>query len=54
MLHNISSDPFPILDGMRIAQGEVVVTKPQMVFTVVEAEPKSKTDRKGGFGSTGV
>lgn len=54
MLYNISSDPFAILDGMRVAQGEVVDQKAQLEFTVVDVEPEPKTDREGGFGSTGV
>ena len=54
MLHNISSDPFPIFDGMRIAQAEIVENKPQVMFNVVDVEPEPKTDRSGGFGSTGV
>ena len=54
MLHNISCEPFAIKDGMRVAQGEIVQNNAQMSLVVVEAEPKPKTDRKGGFGSTGV
>jgi len=53
MLHNISHEPFHIRDGDRIAQGEVVPME-QVEFEVVDEEPEVKTDRKGGFGSTGV
>jgi len=53
MLHNISDEPFKIRDGDRIAQGEVVPLE-QVTFEVVDEEPKVKTDRTGGFGSTGV
>jgi dUTP pyrophosphatase len=53
MLHNISHEPFHIRDGDRIAQGEVVPME-QVTFEVVDEEPGLKTDRSGGFGSTGV
>ena len=53
MLHNVSTQPFRISDGMRIAQGEVVKSN-QVVFELSDMEPEEKTSRKGGFGSTGV
>lgn len=53
MLHNISSHPFSIQDGDRIAQGEVVPMN-QTPIVLADAEPEQKTMRNGGFGSTGV
>lgn len=53
MLHNISSVPFAIRDGDRIAQAELVtIFQPKIVES--DREPEEKTSRKGGFGSTGV
>lgn len=53
MLHNISTMPFDILDGMRIAQGEIVrAIRAELVQ--IDYEPEKKTSRNGGFGSTGV
>ena len=54
MLHNISNEPFAIKDGMRIAQGEIVKNKAQISFSLVDKAPVAKTNRNGGFGSTGV
>tara|TARA_Y100000004_G_scaffold188021_1_gene241590 strand:- start:687 stop:1253 length:567 start_codon:yes stop_codon:yes gene_type:complete len=55
-LHNTTDIPFLIKHGDRIAQMEV--TKPYSninYFVSTEATPKkSKSNRKGGFGSTGV
>jgi|TARA_B110000977_G_scaffold200598_1_gene291718 dUTP pyrophosphatase len=48
-----SSEPFVIHDGDRIAQGEIVINE-QVIFTVTDTLPEVKTDRVGGFGSTGV
>tara|TARA_Y100000389_G_scaffold54036_1_gene49905 strand:- start:30079 stop:30627 length:549 start_codon:yes stop_codon:yes gene_type:complete len=53
MLHNISDELFHIKNGDRIAQGEVVKSE-QVEFVIADREPESKTDREGGFGSTGV
>jgi dUTP pyrophosphatase len=53
MLHNISTQPFTISDGDRIAQGEVVPMN-QTPIVLADAEPEQKTMRNGGFGSTGV
>jgi dUTP pyrophosphatase len=53
MLSNISSIPFDIFDGDRIAQAEVVpMNRVEMVLA--ESEPEAKTSRTGGFGSTGI
>lgn len=53
MIHNTSSEPFRITDGMRIAQAEIA---PVVAVNLVESdrEPEEKTSRKGGFGSTGL
>ena len=53
MLQNISRQIFHINDGDRIAQGEVVHST-QVRFVECDEEPKEKTSRAGGFGSTGV
>ena len=54
MLANISRNPVEIRDGMRIAQAEVVEVPKKLKFKVVANRPTQKTDRSGGFGSTGV
>ena len=54
MLANLSRNPIEIRDGMRIAQAEVVVNPKKLKFKVVANKPVQKTDRDGGFGSTGV
>jgi dUTP pyrophosphatase len=55
-LYNTTNIPFVITHGDRIAQLEI--TKPYneiSLITYTEAKPKNqKTNRKGGFGSTGV
>jgi dUTP pyrophosphatase len=53
MLHNISSEPFDVGDGDRIAQAEVVPVY-QVEIVQSDREPEEKTSRTGGFGSTGV
>lgn len=53
MLANISDVPFVIGNGMRIAQAEVVKHTP-FVIGEVKTAPEQKTERTGGFGSTGV
>jgi dUTP pyrophosphatase len=53
MVHNISNMPFDILDGMRIAQGEIV-RNIRVGLVQIDYEPEKKTSRNGGFGSTGV
>ena len=52
MLCNNSGEVFRISDGMRIAQGEIVKNN-QVVFELSDREPEPKTNRVGGFGSTG-
>ena len=53
MVTNISNVPVKIYDGDRICQGELVRCEK---FTLDESDeaPTQKTDREGGFGSTGV
>ena len=53
MLHNISDISYRIWDGDRIAQGEIISVQ-QVMITQSDREPESKTNRQGGFGSTGV
>lgn len=53
MLFNVSDRPFVINHGMRIAQGEIV-RQSWTDFVEVKRKPGAKTNRKGGFGSTGV
>ena len=53
MLMNASNEPFLISDGDRIAQGEIVENS-KVWFIETNIEPADKTDRNGGFGSTGV
>lgn len=53
LLTNMTDGKFDIIDGMRIAQAEIVMNK-QVHFSVTETRPEPKTDRNGGFGSTGV
>lgn len=53
MLRNMSDIPFTIKDGDRIAQGEMApVFRPEVLLS--DSEPEEKTNRTGGFGSTGV
>ena len=54
MLANLSRNPVEIRDGMRIAQAEVVTVPKKLKFKIVQNRPTQKTDRDGGFGSTGV
>tara|TARA_R100001082_G_scaffold110645_1_gene91172 strand:- start:1619 stop:2125 length:507 start_codon:yes stop_codon:yes gene_type:complete len=53
MLYNASADEVTIEDGTRIAQGEMVRND---AYDVLETNqvPAKKTNRVGGFGSTGV
>ena len=53
MVTNISNVPTRIYDGDRICQGELVRCEK---YTLDESDdaPTQKTDREGGFGSTGV
>ena len=52
-LYNISGVDQIVSDGDRIAQGELVATRFYEIEETSEA-PAQKTDRTGGFGSTGV
>ena len=54
MLYNLSDEVFTVSDGDRIAQGEVLESYNKFVFEEVFDEPAPKTNRTGGFGSTGV
>ena len=53
LLYNTSNVDFKINHGDRIAQGELVKS---LDYTIEECytQPQQKTDRVGGFGSTGV
>jgi dUTP pyrophosphatase len=53
MITNVSTQSVNIYNGDRIAQGELV---PNITVNIIETEevPCQKTDRVGGFGSTGV
>tara|TARA_R110000868_G_scaffold9867_2_gene48429 strand:- start:6653 stop:7159 length:507 start_codon:yes stop_codon:yes gene_type:complete len=53
MVTPINGSIVTINDGMRICQGELVRNQP-VAFTRNEFPPQQKTDRVGGFGSTGV
>ena len=53
LLTNVSANPQPIHNGDRICQGEMV-TSPLYHLTEVTEKPTQKTDRDGGFGSTGT
>lgn len=52
MITNISSVTLTINHGDRICQGELIEMIPTRI-DVTDARPKTKTDRDGGFGSTG-
>jgi dUTP pyrophosphatase len=54
MIVNTSNCPIVINDGDRIAQAEVVNNPTQPTFEVIDVAPVAKTDRIGGFGSTGI
>ena len=53
MIVNTSHIPFNIKHGERIAQGEIVEDT-KVLFSDITRKPQSKTNRNGGFGSTGV
>jgi dUTPase len=53
MLHNISNDKLYIYNGDRIAQAEMIRCELYDIAETAE-RPAQKTDRSGGFGSTGV
>jgi len=50
---NTSTDPVRIYDRDRIAQGELVKYE-QPTLIEIYTEPSLKSDRIGGFGSTGI
>lgn len=52
-IHNISSAPQSITHKMRICQAELVVDSRATILET-DLEPTQKTNRVGGFGSTGV
>lgn len=52
-VYNNSQERVRIYSGDRIAQGELVVQH-QAEFSYLTERPKRKSDRNGGFGSTGV
>jgi len=53
LMYNMSDNVMTINNGDRICQGELIKTDK---YTIEETliQPKIKTDRKGGMGSTGV
>lgn len=53
MILNISTERLYIYHGDRIAQGEMVHQE-RYALVPTETRPEQKTDRSGGFGSTGV
>jgi dUTP pyrophosphatase len=53
-LHNTSGSFVDICHGDRIAQGEVVESMRYIEFIEIKERPSQKTNRTGGFGSTGV
>lgn len=52
-LYNNSQEKIRIYCGERIAQGEMIFNNPT-VFVYTKEKPKIKSDRDGGFGSTGI
>ena len=52
-LYNNSQERVRIYSGDRIAQGELV-HQPQATIHYITERPEKKSDRNGGFGSTGV
>lgn len=52
-IYNNSQERVRIYSGDRIAQGELVY-QPQAELTYINERPNRKSDRSGGFGSTGV
>lgn len=53
MLSNHSSKTLEIVHGERVAQGEFALVT-QFSFTETKEAPQTKTNRNGGFGSTGT
>ena len=52
-LYNSSSTLVEVKHGERYAQAEVVEVMTNLVFFEIKERPTQKTDRTGGFGSTG-
>jgi dUTP pyrophosphatase len=52
-VYNNSQQRLKIYNGDRIAQGELAAAE-RMLFSYINERPQKKTDREGGFGSTGV
>ena len=52
LIRNVSRSTQYIEHGDRICQGELVKNE-SVTFVEIEERPSIKTDRKGGFGSTG-
>ena len=52
VLYNISGFQQYVTDGERICQAELILEK-QHVLLELDERPEKKTDRDGGFGSTG-
>ena len=52
-VYNNSQERLRIYSGDRIAQGELVY-QPQAEISYISDRPERKSDRNGGFGSTGV
>ena len=53
MIHNISDVRVKISNGERVVQAELVY-QPNFALMPIPSAPGKKTDRDGGFGSTGV
>ena len=53
MIHNISDARVKISHGERVVQAELVY-QPNFALMPIPTAPGKKTDRDGGFGSTGV
>lgn len=53
LLTAIGTVPASVRDGDRVCQGELVRNQ-NTILSPILAPPKPKTDRAGGFGSTGV
>ena len=52
-VYNNSQERLRIYSGDRIAQGELVY-QPQASISYINERPNRKSDRNGGFGSTGT
>ena len=52
-IYNNSQERIKIYSGERLAQGELVY-QPQATITYINERPHRKSDRDGGFGSTGI